>query len=247
MGLTSSAIFPHSAVELRRSLPSISAAAGDDVYHAAEGFGAVQRGHRAAHDLDALDSFDRHPAQIEIRVRHGAACVADALSIDQYQGVLASHSTDAHAPARHANAGELQPGSTAQRILEILNRSQCQLLPTDHRHAGRRIAKLPEGRRGGHDGWFQMQRLVGEGRQWKEGEGGDQASAVAGIAQAVTAGHRVVFLEGSGGRAQRCRPLKRAGRIAVTREIYFFVAKPAKRLLKPAMRPSVVVLRCLPV
>src|SRR5690606_18167592 len=46
-------------VEPDRAAPGVGHAAGDDVHHAAHGIRAVQRGHRPADDLDALDRRQR--------------------------------------------------------------------------------------------------------------------------------------------------------------------------------------------
>ncbi len=85
-----------------RALPLIGGGAGDHVDDTAKGFGAVQRGHRPADDLDPLDGFGRHPAQFKVGMGDTRGRGVDALAVNEHQGVLGVHAANGHAAAAQA-------------------------------------------------------------------------------------------------------------------------------------------------
>src|SRR5690606_37350896 len=73
------------------AVPLVNHLAGDDVHDAADGVRAVERGHRATDNLDALDGFERghvHELAVAEVVGTDVADVALTATIDQDQGVV---------------------------------------------------------------------------------------------------------------------------------------------------------------
>lgn len=97
VALPAEAVLAHAAIEQAAARPGIGGAPGDHVHHSAEGFRTVERGHRSAYHLDALDALHRHPAEVEVGMGDGPGRGGDPLAVHQHQGVLAGHAANADA------------------------------------------------------------------------------------------------------------------------------------------------------
>src|SRR5690606_24983613 len=77
----------HFAAQGHAAVPFGLCLTGDDVDHPADGLRAVQRGHRPAYRLDALDLLDADPAVLVVGVADGVVGGGNAPTVDQHQGV----------------------------------------------------------------------------------------------------------------------------------------------------------------
>jgi len=120
--------------------------AGDQVDHAADRVRAVQRGARAAHDLDALDVLHAVAREID-----GAAhATGHAVAVDEHEGVLRVHPPQPElGPAERAR--ELEPGALLEELSRVPGPALLDLLAAnrlggDGRAPGGRLDTAP-----GHD------------------------------------------------------------------------------------------------
>ena len=176
VALPAEAVLAHAAIEQAAARPGIGGAPGDHVHHSAEGFRTVERGHRPAYHLDALDALHRHPAEVEVGMGDGPGRGGDPLAVHQHQGVLAGHAANADAPPGHADAVELQAFRTAQGFLQVAHRAPPQVLGGDQRNAGRGVAQLALGSGGADHGRLQVDRRGQRqaGKQVEERHGAGQ-------------------------------------------------------------------------
>src|SRR5690606_14570951 len=140
-GLAVIAVFLEGVLEADGAGPFRADLAGDDVDHAAHGIGAVQGRHRAADDFDALDGRQRRDEAggglAETVGRYGPGSIL-ATAVDQDQGVLAGHATDADVQATGV-AGALayvEPFDLFQRVSQVGVAFLLQFLAPDHADAG---------------------------------------------------------------------------------------------------------------
>ena len=162
-------------VAAERALPLIGGGAGDHVDHAAQGFGAVQRGHRPADDFDPLDGLGGHPAQFEIRVGDAGRRGVDTLAIDQHQGLFGVHAANGDAAARQPEVFQINADGIAHGVGQVIDRSAAQLIAGNHANAGRYIGGVA---------------LGGGGGDYQAGEGGGGAAGVLGPTVAAGQGKR---------------------------------------------------------
>ncbi len=128
---TFGAVFGHQPIQVHRTGQVAGRALGDDVDHAAGGTGAIACRRRAAQHFDALDHFRRHPVGVTAGIAlaaaphaHGIAC-ADALAIDQDQGVFRAHATQVDLAvvavlARGAVAGQVDARHGPQQLGDVV-------------------------------------------------------------------------------------------------------------------------------
>ncbi len=127
--------------------PRLRAAPGDDVDDSADGAGAVQRGHRAANDLDPLHVGQRVHAEIECAP--GVGGVVDRHAVAQHQHLVGVGAAHEHAgvAAGTARLGDAQTGNVFQRLGQREIGVVLDLLARDHADAGGDV-----GERRGHAG-----------------------------------------------------------------------------------------------
>src|SRR5690606_37422729 len=92
--------------ELRAQLHALVVAAGDDVHHAGDGVGAVQRGGAVLQHLDALDDGQRDGVEVGGRADAGGGGLVDpAHAIDQHQHALGAEVTQVDLRRTGTDAG----------------------------------------------------------------------------------------------------------------------------------------------
>lgn len=128
--------------------------AGNDVDHTTQRVGAVKRGQGATDNLNALDCFQRYPAELKIAQTEDLIGGSNALAIHQHQGVPTFHPANADHPAPEAaNGADVEARGIAYGIQHIARRSGTQLVTGDHRNAGGRAFDVALACGGGdHDG-----------------------------------------------------------------------------------------------
>ena len=155
IGVAALGILGPSVAGVGRPAPRRGDLAGDDVDDAAHGVGAVERRHRPAHHLDALDHVGRDPVQIlaaQVGAIADVARVADATPVDQNQGVVVRQAADGdlgHGAGRADAAGHA--GQAAQQFAQALDRLTFDLVAGDDADRGRGVAHVDGRARGGHD------------------------------------------------------------------------------------------------
>ena len=105
------------------------APAGGDVDHAADGVGAVERAHRPADDLDALDVVGRQVGEVELAV----GGVVGLHAVDQHQRVVALGAADAHLReiAVGAGAADGDARQAAECVRHLAHLLALQILARD--------------------------------------------------------------------------------------------------------------------
>ena len=96
VGVSTVAVFLNRGVGAQGARPFLADFFGDNVHHAAQGIGTVQRRHRSAHHFDSFDGVNRHPVEVEIIMAEHRVTRVDALAVDQDQRVAAVQSTDTY-------------------------------------------------------------------------------------------------------------------------------------------------------
>ena len=143
-------------------------ATGEDLDHAADGFGAIQAGTRTTHDLDALDQFDRQVLQ-RGQARGGRA---DAHAVDQEQHVVRVGTAQEHRRllAESALVGQVDAGAAAQQLGQGTRLAALDLRAVDHFDRGQRVI---DGDRGAGTGDHDLVefgggvRVLREGKRWQ--------------------------------------------------------------------------------
>ncbi len=132
----------HFAAQGHAAVPFGLCLAGDDVDHPADGFRAVQRGHRPAHHLDALDLLDADPAVLVVRVADGVVGGGNAPTVDQHQGVtiLGAANAERLAPADLPPV-EADARRAAQSFEQVGGAARLDLLGGDDGHCRRGIGQ----------------------------------------------------------------------------------------------------------
>ena len=112
------------------------ALARDQVDHAADRAGAVQRRHRAANDLDALDIGQRIGAEIECA--RGVGGVVQRHAVAQHQHLVGVGAADEHAgvAARSAGLADMDARNRGQRVGQRRVAALLDGLAVDDRDAG---------------------------------------------------------------------------------------------------------------
>ncbi len=165
-------------------MPVLRHLARDDVDHAAHGVRAVQRGHGAAHHLDALDGLQRrNPALVRAGAAVGLGLArAHALAVHQDQGVVGAHAAQRDVVGVVVRGREDHAGHIAQGIVQVAVGALLQFLARDHRDRGRRLADLLLEAAGRHDQGFQRRPACCLGQRAARGQQA-QAGAQRGAAQ----------------------------------------------------------------
>ena len=140
------------------------AAARDQVDHAADRAGAVERRHRAADDLDALDVGEGIDAEVE-----RAGCVGGIVqrhAVAQHQHGVRVGAADEHAGIAAGTAGlaDADAGDGGERIGQRGVAAFLDGLAVDHRDAGGDVEHRRGDARGGDDdfaGWRECRRRCG--------------------------------------------------------------------------------------
>ena len=138
--------------------PFLADLAGDDVDDAAHGVRPIERGHRAAHHLDALDRrHRRNEVGVDVAKAVGTragAVLVQPLAVDQHQRVVAGQTAnaDVHA-AGLAAALDRHALDIGHRVGQVVKGLGFEFLARDDRDGrGRFLDLLLEARRRDHDG-----------------------------------------------------------------------------------------------
>src|SRR5690606_37717202 len=186
--------------------PGVQHATGDDIDHAAHRVGAIQRRHRAADHLDALDRVQRRDVVELVAaevVRVDVAVVVLATAVDQDQGVVRAHAAhrDRALPGLVAGLADVHAFQVAHAVEQGHVGPLRQVLARDHGDAGGRVGDLLLETGGGdHDG-VEVDRPGGRSRGGgglggkAEGERAGQGRAAQQAAQGG-GGHDVVVQGG---------------------------------------------------
>ncbi len=119
---------------------SLFRSAGDDVDHAADGVGAIERALRSAQNLDARHLGGQQVAKVELGGERG---VVDLDPVDQNQGLVALRAANADLgeSARGAGAADREPRHVAQRLGDDPHAAVLEHLVLDHGHRGTHFAR----------------------------------------------------------------------------------------------------------
>ncbi|MNS09146.1 hypothetical protein D3C72_406200 [compost metagenome] len=185
IGVAPLGLFGPGVAGVGRAAPRRGDLAGDDVDDPAHRIRTVERRHRAAHHLDALDHVGRDPVQVlaaQVGAIADVARVADPPAVHQHQGIVVGQAADGdlgHGAGRADAAGHA--GQTAQQFAEALNRLTLDLFARDDADRRRGVTHVDARRRGGDDDVRDGRRLrldFGGARQGGRGGehgGGHQA------------------------------------------------------------------------
>ena len=100
---------------------------GDDIHHAAQRIGAVERRHRAAHHFDTFDGVNRDPVQVEVVVAEDGITRVNAFTVDENQRIAAVQAANADALTVIPLVGELDARHFFQHIFQVLHRLALQV------------------------------------------------------------------------------------------------------------------------
>ena len=142
------------------AFPFVGGPARDDVDHATQCLGAIERRQRATDHFHPLHGRHGHPAILVVGVPHHVIGGRDASAVDQHQGVSIVHATQAEGLASARLSGrEGKARGVLDGVEQIIAGTILDMLPVDHRDRGR-----------GGDGVF----LVSGGRDGDGGQAGGQ-------------------------------------------------------------------------
>ncbi|MNN00589.1 hypothetical protein D3C81_1131850 [compost metagenome] len=154
-------------------LQALARGTGEDLDHAADGFGAVQARTRAAHDFNALDLVDRQVLQRS----HAAGRRADAHAVHQHQYLVGVGTAQEKRGdlAGAALVGEVQTCAAAQQFQHRVGLAAVDLLAVDQLHRHHAVLECDGGAGGGDGDVVQLGRCIlcsGNSRQsQRQGEG----------------------------------------------------------------------------
>jgi len=202
----------NAAADGGRAAPLVQLALGDHVDYPAHRIGTVQRGHRAANDLDAFDRVQRRDV-VELvaaeAVGVDVAVVVLTAAVDQQQGVVAAHATHGHRALAGFVAGfaDVHAFQVAHRIEQGDVRALGQLLGRDDRDRGRGIGDLLLEARCGHHHLVQGLGVAGQGGVSVRGQrctdgtqqGQAQRGTEEGAAGTVAGSHGLFSADAAGG------------------------------------------------
>src|SRR5690606_38626166 len=184
-------------------------AAGEHLDDAADGPAAVQAGARAAHDLDALDEFERQVLQR----RQAGGGGADAHAVHQEQGVVGFGAAQEQRGdlAEPALVGQVDAGAAAQQVLQRARLAALDRVAVDDLH--RRERRVGGG--GGAGGGDQDVVEVGGLRRGGggQGEGNGQRGREDRLLQLHVHGLRRARPHAKGGRELHAEGRLRRGRV----------------------------------